>query len=371
MKNGPLPGSGHDPTQTNLSRRQRRQLARASRPKSKVRDALSIVFALALVSFTGFAAFYKFPNVIYLPGNADALGERLKVTGTKEYVPEGRVLMATVSQVLEPRFVDMVDAWLRKEADIEKREEVLGDVSVAESRKISQDMMDNSKQVAMIIAARKLGLKTSGGAVQVLELAKEAPAAKVLKVGDEIASVDGEPLCLVGDLREKLAGRKAGDRLDLLIRRAGKGPDVPVQVDLMQSPDGRAIIGMFAGPSSNTPCTTEFQADFRTGRIGGPSAGLSMTLTLLDRLSAGELTGGKTVATTGTIEADETVGPIGGLKQKTYAVKKAGAKLFIVPLEEVGQATPYAGDMKVVGVRNLDEALAALKAFGGDPLPTK
>lgn len=336
-----------------------------------MRDALSLAFALALVTFTGFAAFYKFPNVIYLPGNADALGERLKVTGTRQYEPKGRVLMATVSQVLEPRFVDMVDAWMRNEADIEKRVDVLGDVSVAESRKISQDMMDNSKQVAMIIAARKLGLKTSGGAVEVLELAQEAPAANVLKVGDEILSVNGEPLCLVGDLRQKLTGRQAGDRLELVIRRGGKGSEVPIKIDLMKSPDGRGIIGMFAGPSVNTPCTTEFDADFRTGNIGGPSAGLSMTLTLLDWLSDGELTGGKTVATTGTIEADGTVGPIGGLKQKTYAVKKAGAKLFIVPLEEVGQATPYAGDMKVVGVRTLDEALSALKAFGGDPLPTK
>jgi Lon-like protease len=354
-----------------LNRRERKQARLAARPKSKIRDALSITGALLLLGFTGFAAFYKFPNVVYLPGNADALGERLKVTGAPEFKPKGRVLMATVSQVLEPRFVDMVDAWIRDEVDTEKRVDVLGDVSVADSRKISQDMMDNSKQVAMVVAARKLGLPTRGGAVEVLELDPKAPAAKVLKVGDDIVTIDGEPLCLVGDLRQKMAGRKPGDQLSLTIRRGGKGDEVPVTAELMKSPDGRAIFGMYAGPSQSTPCTTNFAADFKTGNIGGPSAGLSMALTLLDTLSPGELTGGQIVATTGTIEADGSVGPIGGLKQKTYAVKKAGAKLFLVPADELGEATPYAGDMKVVGVRTLDDALKALEAFGGDPLPTR
>jgi Lon-like protease len=341
---------------------------RDARPRSKVRDALNIGAAVVLLAFTGFAAFYKFPNVVYLPGTAERLGERLEVKGAPEFKPKGRFLMATVSQVLEPRFVDMVDAWLRDEADIEKRQDVLGDVSVEESRKISQDMMDNSKQVAMVIAARKLGMATTGGAVEVLELDPKAPAAKVLKTGDDIVTIDGQPLCLVGDLREKLAGRKAGDKLALVIRRGGTGPEVPVTAELMTAPDGRAIFGMYAGPSKHTPCKTDFEADFRTGKVGGPSAGLSMTLTLLDRLSEGELTGGKVIAATGTIESDGSVGPIGGLKQKTYGVKKAGAKLFIVPASEVGEATPYAGDMKIVGVRTLDDALKALEEFGGDPI---
>jgi Lon-like protease len=331
---------------------------------------MSIGATVVLLAFTGFAAFYKFPNVVYLPGTADALGERLVVKGQPEFEPKGRFLMATVSQVLEPRFVDMVDAWIRDEADIEKREDVMGDVSVEESRKISQDMMDNSKQVAMVIAARKLGMKTTGGAIEVLEIGKDALAAKVLKAGDDIVTIDGETLCLVGDLRDKLAGRKPGDKLALVIRRGGTGPDVPVTAELMKSPDGRAIFGMYAGPSKNTPCKTDFEADFRTGKVGGPSAGLSMTLTLLDRLSKGELTGGKVIAATGTIEPDGSVGPIGGLKQKTFGVKKAGAKLFIVPLAEVGEATPYAGDMKIVGVRTLDDALKALEEFGGDPIPS-
>ena len=57
------------------------------------------------------------------------------------------------------------------------------------------------------------------------------------------------------------------------------------------------------------------------------------------------------------------------MKQKTHAVKAAGAKLFIVPVDEVELARSVAGKMKIVGVRNLDDALKALRDLGGDPLP--
>ena len=96
---------------------------------------------------------------------------------------------------------------------------------------------------------------------------------------------------------------------------------------------------------------------------------LAMTIAMLERLTPGELTGGNKVAATGTIEGDESVGEVGGVKQKTLAVKAAGAKLFLVPKSEVALARPHAGNMRVVGIANLDEALAALRQLGGDPLP--
>jgi PDZ domain-containing protein len=107
------------------------------------------------------------------------------------------------------------------------------------------------------------------------------------------------------------------------------------------------------------------------GNIGGPSAGLAMTLATLDILSSGDLTGGHRVAATGTIGLDGTVGDVGGVAQKAVAVRKAGATVFFVPADELKDAQSQAGSMKVYPVRTLQEALDDLKTLGGHvPPPT-
>jgi len=103
------------------------------------------------------------------------------------------------------------------------------------------------------------------------------------------------------------------------------------------------------------------------GNIGGPSAGLSFTLGVIEDLTAGDLTGGKTVAVTGTINPDGTVGDVGGVAQKTVAVRNSGAVAFLVPPAEYAVAVKHAGShLKIIKVANLEDALNALKGLGGD-----
>ena len=110
-----------------------------------------------------------------------------------------------------------------------------------------------------------------------------------------------------------------------------------------------------------------FDVKIDTSGIGGPSAGLAFTLALIDDLTPGELTGGRDVAVTGTIDVNGTVGEVGGVVQKTAAVRKAKATLFLVPPGEYADAAKHAGKhLKVVKVSTLKDALAALGANGGD-----
>jgi PDZ domain-containing protein len=102
-----------------------------------------------------------------------------------------------------------------------------------------------------------------------------------------------------------------------------------------------------------------------TGSVGGNSAGLALTLSILDLITPGELTGGLQVATTGTIDPTGVVGSIGGIVQKVVAARDGGMDLFLVPTSEADQARQHAGDMPVEGVATLDDALAALARHGG------
>src|SRR5205085_2605882 len=119
----------------------------------------------------------------------------------------------------------------------------------------------------------------------------------------------------------------------------------------------------FLGISSTDIQRHHFPIDVNidTERVSGPSAGLAFTLAIIDDLTPGDLTGGRRVAITGTIEPDGTVGPVGGVEQKAVAGRDAGATLMLVPPDEFKDAKAHAGGMKVVRVATLADALAALR----------
>ena len=103
-----------------------------------------------------------------------------------------------------------------------------------------------------------------------------------------------------------------------------------------------------------------------TQDIGGPSAGLAMTLGIIDKLSSGRLTGNRIVAATGTIDQNGNVGDVGGVAEKTVAVERAGATVFFVPSVELktaeSKATPQ---LHVYAVNNLNQVLRILTRLGG------
>jgi Lon-like protease len=107
-----------------------------------------------------------------------------------------------------------------------------------------------------------------------------------------------------------------------------------------------------------------------TPQIGGPSAGLAMTLGIIDKLSSGSLTGHRVIAATGTIDQYGNVGQVGGVPEKTIAVERAGATVLFVPKPEYAQAEAKATpQLRVYGVNTLDQALQILKRLGGN-VPT-
>ncbi len=182
----------------------------------------------------------------------------------------------------------------------------------------------------------------------------------------------------VEDLSAVLEGKEPGDTVELVIDRPGDGRET-VTVQLSASPDDadRTIIGFF--PFDTRAITLPFEVDIRTDDIGGPSAGLAFTLAMIDELSPGDLTGPQEVAVTGTISLDGSVGAIGGLTQKVSAVHQNGMRVFLVPSSQAELDDPERlqrmedagrGEVEIIPVATLDEALAVLEALGGDPLVT-
>jgi PDZ domain-containing protein len=91
-----------------------------------------------------------------------------------------------------------------------------------------------------------------------------------------------------------------------------------------------------------------------------------MTLGVIDALTNGSVTGGHTVAATGTIDSTGHVGDVGGVAQKTVAVENAGATIFLVPPQEYKAAlSKIRPGLQVYAVSTLNQALQVLAAHGG------
>lgn len=264
--------------------------------------------------------------------------------------------------------------------------EKYGTQTPSQRRGISLQMMRTSSQVAQYVALRALGYdeaRIRPGAVVVADLVcleygddgqctRRPPADEVLDPGDTVLRAEGVDLETVDDLVAQLAGKEPGDTVRLDIDRPGSG-EREVEVELIASPDdpARTIVGFVPFDTRSVELPFEIQID--TGAVGGPSAGLAFTLTLIDELSPGDLTGGHDVAVTGEINLDGSVGAIGGLAQKVSAVKQMGIEYFFVPTaqgeEQLARAREVAGDdVEIIPVASLEEALAALEEIGGDPI---
>lgn len=106
----------------------------------------------------------------------------------------------------------------------------------------------------------------------------------------------------------------------------------------------------------------------RLANVGGPSAGLFFALGIVDKLdgngSGGDLTGGRTVAGTGTIEANGDVGAVGGVSLKTQAARRDGATVFLVPKAECKEAgAELPKGLKLIPVTTLKSAVSSLRAL--------
>ncbi|MGZ9931189.1 S16 family serine protease [Streptomyces sp. NC-S4] len=120
----------------------------------------------------------------------------------------------------------------------------------------------------------------------------------------------------------------------------------------------------------------DVKVDLNLADVGGPSAGLLFSLGIVDKLdgdgSGGDLTGGRSVAGTGTITADGEVGAVGGVALKTQAARRDGASVFLVPKAECADALSELPEgLRLVPVTSLTDAVNSLRALNrGEPAPS-
>ncbi len=330
----------------------------------------------------GFVALWLFlfyvplPYYVTQPGSALELAPIIQVEGGSKD-EKGAFMLTTV------RMGEATPAWylyakLSPDVELLDKNLVLGQGETDQDfTQRELEVMKSSQLIAEAVAFQRAGypVKIENQGVEVMGTIAGMPAQNVLKVGDVITRVDTKQVLTADDLLGYLASKQPGESVNVVYLRGGR--EQSARLTLARLPDAHgenSRAGLGIRPDNKFKADIPKKVTISSEQIGGPSAGLMMTLEIYDQLKKEiDLTRGFRIAGTGTINPDGTVGRIGGINHKIVAADRAGAEIFFAPSDSSGGVSNYeeavatakriGARMKIVPVKTVDDALNYLKAL--------
>lgn len=237
-------------------------------------------------------------------------------------------------------------------------------VNDTQRRRIDIEDMHRSQEIAAAVALRTAGkkvrLRSIGALVDAID--PTLPAAGKLEPDDVIVAIDGKRITFPQDVFKTMSGVKPGQSVRMTVKR-----DKQTLVEQMKTvssgpPTNRAIVGVSIEPAVDIRLPIPVRID--AGNVGGPSAGLAFALEVLEEMGRDVVHGHK-IAATGEIRPDGSIGPIGGIKQKTIGAREAGVDAFLVPAGDNARvARQHADGLRIIPVETFPQALRALATLG-------
>ncbi|HWB23683.1 MAG TPA: S16 family serine protease [Gaiellaceae bacterium] len=311
---------------------------------------LAVVVALFIVPSSEY---------IFLPDEAHLVGPLVSVAGEHPAKGPGGIYFVDVI-VRKATLIERLFGGLHKGADLESPDNVLpAGVTNAQNDQLSLEEMKTSQQVAGAVALRSLGYKVKavGNGARVDAIEPGLPAVGKLEPTDVIVAVDGKPVTSPATLSAAMHKQAIGSLVRFTVHREGKTKTVSINT-VADPKSKRAIVGIFVEPAEAIHLPIRVSID--AGNVGGPSAGLAFALDVLEKLGHNVDRGNK-IAATGEIFLNGDVGPIGGIKQKTFGAREAGVDAFLVPAgQNATDAKRYADGLRIIPVKSFQQALHAL-----------
>jgi PDZ domain-containing protein len=313
------------------------------------------------------------PYVALGPGPTfDTLGtdqhgkEIIGIDGRTERHTTGHLNLTTVSVADRLDLLAAFRGWLDPHISVVPREEIYPPgQSQQEVDRVSTEQFSESQSSAEFVALGELGYPQQ---VVIQAVPDKSPSAGKLAPKDVLVSVGDRKVEGYGDVSAVLTNQQPGTTVAVGYLRGGKPGTARIVTGKASDRKGAAL---------GIVLTLQRKAPFKvtiglSEDIGGPSAGLMFALGILEKLGPEELTGGRFIAGTGTIDFAGNVGPIGGIQLKMIAARDHGATVFLVPKDNCDDALqrPPAG-LQLVKVNTLHTAIDALKAIkAGRPAPS-
>jgi len=328
--------------------------------KDKLTKGIGILIILFII-----INFIPTPYYVMSPGIAEELGPIITVeNGHKDNIKGSFLLTAVGSQKATIWDYIYVNTFNPDGFELEILSEQLPEgIDMEKYLQMMSDLMEESKMTAEAVALRKLGyeVKVQGEGVEIIEVLEASQAYNELKNGDIIKNIDGQKVEIASEAVDIIRNREVGDEVNIEVIRDNERLAFTVEtIELSESP-GKPSIGILIR-TKNLDYEFPIQVSYDTGNIVGPSAGGMFALEIYNQLVEEDLTDGKRIAGTGTINLEGEIGQIDGIVQKIIAAENAEAEIFIVPQENYEKAKTVETNLKLVPVETFDDAIEFLKS---------
>ena len=294
----------------------------------------------------------------------------ISIEAAEQYESEGNLYQLTVRRDIA-NYLLYSWAYISDSVDLYPKEVILPKgVTPSELSEISLQNMQTSENVAIAVALNSLGydVQSEGDGVLVVGILDDSPVKDKLLKNDLIISISGEDKIFYSvnsstQFISLLRTFSIGETVYIGIQRNGK--EIQIETQLIEHIEykNEPMVGFLAS-TPNQRFVFPINVDIDTGSVGGPSAGLMMALNVYNKLIETDITNSTVIAGTGTIEIDGSVGPVGGVKQKVIAAKRAGATLILVPTANYEDAEPFKdNETFIVAVDTFENALEVISEY--------
>ena len=293
------------------------------------------------------------PYYILAPGGIIDIRDRIELENKN--VTEGTLNLLYVTEY-EANVGTMLMSFILKDWDTEKVEEVQVSNETMEEISIrNKVMLENSMQNAILVAYNKSGNTVNIKGQENVVIATTTDNG--LKVGDKILKANGIDIDNVETLKTIIEKKEVGDTITLDIERDNNEKQVNVKVN--ETEDGKAV-GVVVLTNYIYDVDPSIELSFKASE-GGSSGGLMIALNIYNSLTSEDITKGRKIAGTGTIDALGNVGAIDGVKYKIIGAHKNNMEIVLVPKDNYEEAIKvkeeYNYDMEIVSVNTFDDAL--------------
>lgn len=327
----------------------------------KIKNIISkIILALLIILIV--LSFIKVPYQVNMPGGLIDLGSRVTVNGETTNI-EGSFNMAYVS-VIQKNALFTLYALINPDWEIEKISDVKYDnETIEDANNRSKIQFEQSRDYAI-----KTALDAAGIENEIINLKNNivyiAGEAKTdLKYGDVIIECNGKKVNAAEEIRAIIKEQEIGSKITFKILRDEKEEEATAEVITIED---EKMIGITILTTFDVQSELDINIDSKSTE-SGPSGGMMMALMTYNAVTKQDLTHGKKIVGTGTINLDGTVGEIGGVNFKVMGAAKENADIFLVPeenYEEALQTKKDKGyDIEIVKVKTLQDAIDYLEGI--------
>ena len=314
---------------------------------------------LIILGIIIFVGLYRLPYNIYSGGGIIDIADKIEIEN--EYREKGSFNMAYVQSIratIPTYLLSYIFNWERESIESVKIDENDNQQDMWKRELLYLDEANNNAIISAYTKALEY-IKINKELLQVLYIDKDSDTS--LQIGDTIISIGGITLDSFNDIKNIIDKYEIGEKIEIKYLRNNHEEDGYVVVREM---DGEKKAGIYLVKIYEYDVNRKINLDF-SDKEGGPSGGFMLSLAIYNRLIQEDLTKGRKIVGTGTIDRDGNVGEIGGIKYKVIGANSGKADIFFVPEANYDEAIEFKNEkgynLNIVKVKTLDEAIDYLR----------